>query len=1036
MITCEPKVTEGVEPPNRKVKWSESDRSRLAILAEQRAIAMKALGEMYAPVDPLVARAKDASIKAQQYWEEMLFEVGHMTWLAPNKTNQTGAWLANVLGQKLGSAADVREPLVNMRRLVEGNMREAGIYAMMQKQQKFAAALKATGITFSPEDYRRFIEEGLTPQRLAVYGNTDAQQAALTTRFNKFKAEMLGRGLDEDQLRNLLDMAQGVSAQWDNVRAVALSTGMEVGDMFNIGYFPRQFTPEALRAMKAAGVIEATSPEAGAALLSKSRATWQYLVEDHKMASKMLGVEPEQLNHFIANPAEFAQFLSLRTTDDQLDLLVDSGVFSKVPMLTSEVGEFLTRKYKVPFASADMFISDPLAASNVMIEKLKAGAQESAIIKQLKTEGVLQGWAVPGELVKEMPEKYSKFVLANHLKNINLAAGSMYIHPDVAAHLTGVLKISQSPAEMSKAASILRWWKTTFSAQALGNPLTAVPYLTKQLLSNMSSTLGRGAGLTDFAASLIDVINVSTRGLDVLDNVKPFRVLDGKTVTQQEFVARTLRMFSHNILPGVDVTGTGAKMFDWKQLDPRYVRAQFERIRASGQNGVGGYLSEINAVLKEKSDALFMPTLRMASIIDMAGQLAVARGRTQQAYGGVKSLIKDADQLITGWNYGKLDKWEDVTKEVKRAFPMFDDTGSLTEAITLVAPFQTWAMHNLPLQLQDMMRQPTKWYNYARLHAIWNDEQTGDDPILEGEMQGWERDKYGLVLRHDPATKQSVMLFTQDFDPRWGALTWLARLSNDKSMQDIRDDVRGRGTQSLVNDMISKSYFAGAYKAVSGIDPLTGLKRDESPLAFEQFGNMPMPGWVASILSISPVLSSLDRLPVISGTRQVLDPRTQQVLQPAVDGWLGNQGTLRPKQLQGVEATLQVLGGSVRVVDRLNNMGLTWRDTQSTLRDLIAQQSQQQKNLAAGVQTGQVSTDSDTYRKRVAAINKMTDTILQLNTDLGRIEAWGKANNVPEPEVMQKLRDLNLAVNDLPMPGADYLRSQLDYALKNKIEEK
>ncbi len=65
----------------------------------------------------------------------------------------------------------------------------------------------------------------------------------------------------------------------------------------------------------------------------------------------------------------------------------------------------------------------------------------------------------------------------------------------------------------------------------------------------------------------------------------------------------------------------------------------------------------------------------------------------------------------------------------------------------------------------------------------------------------------------------------------------------------------------------------------------------------------------------------------------------------------------------------------------------------------------------------------------------MTDTIIQLNTDLGRIEAWGIQNNVPSPEVMQKLRDLNLAAGSLPMPGADYLREQLDYALKTKMEE-
>jgi hypothetical protein len=262
---------------------------------------------------------------------------------------------------------------------------------------------------------------------------------------------------------------------------------------------------------------------------------------------------------------------------------------------------------------------------------------------------------------------------------------------------------------MSKAAGIAKWFRTNFSMQALGNPFTSTVYLSGQLMSNMASTVGRGAGLTDFFTSLQDIALVSSKGLNAFDNVKPFRILDGAAVTHREFVAKTLRSFSHNILPGVDVTGTGAGLLDFKQLDPRYIRQHFENIRAAGQSGgVKGYAQEIGNALKEQRDAVFLPVLRVASMIDMAGQLAVARGKAVLGYGGVKAAVKDVDQAIFGWSDERFDTWEQVMGEVKKSFPMFDDVGSVTENVTSVAPFSAWAMQNLPLQLADMLRQPSR----------------------------------------------------------------------------------------------------------------------------------------------------------------------------------------------------------------------------------------------------------------------------------------------------------------------------------------
>lgn len=1032
MKTCSPRLTQDL--PNRKVEWTESTRTRLQDLAAERRLAFEALSKLHHASDPAVKRSIENAAKSQEYWESMLFEAGKLAWMSPQKLQNAGGWMANVLGQSLGVADQVRQPLVNMRRLVEGQMREVGIYEMMGQMARFSDQVRATGIKLSPEEFRKFVEEGLTPQRMSIY-NSEAVNAALTQRYNTFYADMTAKGFTDSQLRTLLDSATEVSAQWDKVRAVAMAGDYRVGEMYNIGYMPREMTIEARRQLERAGAF-VTDEASGLRVLAKSRNTWNYLPEDSVMAAKMLDILVEQLDDLVANPGDMAQFLSQRVTDAQLDLLVDSGVMSKLPMTSTEVAEFLSHKYKVPLTNADMWIHDPLAASNEMIKSLKRGAQESALVKQLQTEGVRAGWAVTGELVKNEPALYGGWKLLNDLPGINVPGGSTYVHPQVADHLNGIMRLAENPAEISNVGRILNWFRQTTAKQTLGNPIIGPAYLSGQLLSGISSTMGRGVGSIEYFASLVDIFNLSARGLDAFDNVKPFRQLDGKTVTHREFVAKTMRTFSHNILPGVNVAGDGAKFIDWQQLSPGYTRRQFERIRASANNGVKEFASELDAVLKAKDDAIFLPTLRMASMIDMATQLAIARGTADLGYGGVKKLVNDADQLLTGWSATRYSTWAEVTDQVKKAVPMFDDLGSATNAVSSVFPFVTWAMHNLPLQLRDMMRQPSRWVNYSRMHAAWNDARTDEDPILQGEMRDWERDKYGIVLRHDENSKRSVMLFSDGFDPRWGALTWMAKLAEGKDMSDIRDDIRGRTHEKKISEIIGKTYFSGLYKAVTGIDPLTGLKRDESPTSFKQFGGIEMSPWLASVLSMSPVLQSIDRLPIISGTRQVLDPRTGAVMIPAVDGWLGNQGSLAPKQLEGVEATLQVLGGKVRVIDRLANMKYTWRDTESTISDLRIKHSQEQKALQAAVMTGQIKRDSDSFRKREAALNRMVDVMLQLNYDLGRIKEWGIKNNVPSDEVMSQVRDMRLILNNEPLPGAEYLRQQLDEALRLKTMEK
>lgn len=1021
---CKPKLE--VEPPNRKINWDDTTKTLLKKLVEKRSSALAALSDATNP-----RPVSDVAKRTQEYWEGIVAEAGQLAFLQPNKLTRATNWLANIGGIKLDQTRNIREPLLDVKRLVEGNLREAGIYNVMQDMTELADLAKKMPGNLGPEDFRRIVEEGLTPQRLAVYGNTPEIAAKLNQRFVKLQADMLEKGINEGQLRVLLDKAQQVSSHWDNVRAVALSTGLDVGELVNIGYFPRAFTKEARKALGAVGGLKNASADELMDKLVASRNTWEYIPADRAMISSLLDVAPTTLDDLVSNPVKFATFLSERVDDEMLDLLVDSGLMSKVPMLTTDLGEYLALKYKVPFTSAEMFVTDPLQASNVLINRLSQGSKQSALVKFLDTEGMKAGWAIPPELRNIAPQEYADWV---HIKTVIPTAEHMYIPPAVADNLRGILRISSSPAEMSKAAAVIKWWKTNFSVQALGNPVTAPTYLTGQLLSNMASTMGRGGGVIDFATSLMDVAVLTSKGLKGFDNTKPFRYLDGKAVTHREFVGMVMRKFSHQLLPGIDVTGTGAALFDMKQLSPKYTRAQLARIVAMKNNGFKALGTEIAAVLGEKSDAIFLPTLRIASMIDMAGQLAVARAKASlgPGYSKLKAGIKDLDQGIFGWTNQRYDTWEEVSTEVKRAFPMFDDAGKFAEGVSLVMPFKTWAIQNLPLQIADMMRQPSRWYNYARMSAIWNDAALGEDVIVEGELQDWERKKYGIIMRTDPATKQTVMLMPDKLDPRYGALTWLANLSDGTQMKEIRDKVNGN-QGALFNELVGQSYFGGVYKYLSGVDPNTGLTRDESENAFKQFMGVPMSPNVAALLSISPVLASLDRLPVISGRQALLDPRTDEVIRPAVNGWLGNQGTLRQGQLTNLEETLQTLGAPIRYVDRLNNMRYTWRDTERTIGTLIKEQQRLQTSLAEDLSRGSVTQDSESYKARVKAINKTTDAILQINYDLGRIERWAIANQVPPDEALAEMRKRRLVMKDIPLPGADYVTEQMEAAL-NKIE--
>lgn len=97
---------------------------------------------------------------------------------------------------------------------------------------------------------------------------------------------------------------------------------------------------------------------------------------------------------------------------------------------------------------------------------------------------------------------------------------------------------------------------------------------------------------------------------------------------------------------------------------------------------------------------------------------------------------------------------------------------------------------------------------YGRLRALWNENQLEDKDVpLNGEFTSSDLSSYGIILSRDPKNKETVMLMTDNFDPKWGVVGLLANTLS-------KGEKKETAIQDWTNSMISKSYFSGMYKVL------------------------------------------------------------------------------------------------------------------------------------------------------------------------------------------------------------------------------
>ena len=57
-------------------------------------------------------------------------------------------------------------------------------------------------------------------------------------------------------------------------------------------------------------------------------------------------------------------------------------------------------------------------------------------------------------------------------------------------------------------------------------------------------------------------------------------------------------------------------------------------------------------------------------------------------------------------------------------------------------------------------------------------------------------------------------------------------------------------------------------------------------------------------------------------------------------------------------------------------------------------------------------------------------------SDLARIEQWAVKNQVPSTKMLEEFKRRRLVLDDLPLPGSDYINQSLDQAYEQKIPQR
>lgn len=733
----------------------------------------------------------------------------------------------------------------------------------------------------------------------------------------------------------------------------------------------------------------------------------------------------------------FTEHLNKNVSAEQLDDLVDAGILSKVPMTTREVYDYMSRQYALPWAKKgvqDVFEMGIEKRTENYRGLLREAAGQSNIVRNLVTNGVDTGWAIPTSGL--LPE-HAGF---KELSGIDLTRfgldpkiaetwGGMHVHPTVYDQLQAQLTMMTKPGVLSTVGQVLAYANKNFNILTLAG--NGIPFLSRNILGGMRIAMAAGMNPLRAVVSMHEVGRVLANGLDSLDDVSDFLKVGDKWVTKREaFKQFMIRNGSSYVgAESGQAVGMSVKMNPVKRVGkfaldvgvslPRalYEMKEYAAMHPDFISGLGGAAKLGTKQFDEYVSKVFAPIAYGNALSDMAIQWGTLNSIMEVK--GVQDNVRRGLQVVS--ENHSFTNMDDAFKHMRNYFIDHSSLGRLPLAIAkYVKPFGTFAMISPALALRHAVRNPAQFVAYSRLVRMQAENAQNDPDMRDAGFSEYEMADMPITLFKDTDGKSILSLSPTSWDSFHGAAAYgltqaqrISRLMGSKSMtfsgQD-RDELQGNkySFTDFIGDNIRENnnpIFAAVSELISGTDR---FKRDIDKVPMEVGGASvdPTVGWFLSKL---PAFSSFNRN--FGGRGRVLDSDGKE-LSPAQPGLFG---TPQRDATRGETSNFQVdqrlgaeqgkllrdfLGLNVKTIDLAKGRQHTLTDVRFTIKSLDTQA----KKLYDTVEPSP---------ERTKAIELLQNQSLQLSVDAFRVQKWMKAKGVPEKEALNEMKKLGIRVRSV-----------------------
>lgn len=1040
--------------------------------------------------------------------------------LSPRMNTNLQSWYAATFGQKArwfgldpnrrySIAGEVRHSLADAQQVAEGMITSISRVRGLERTQTFVDTFRtrARELGLRGHELDALIDDTLTvgqiPRRLSnlFEYQESANLLSPATQFNRqrytrYISSMEDAGFTSAEINQLIDLAYGVTQVEDEIRAIAVALGVDIPTQENIGYLTRVLTEDfKLRVQDISEPQLFEQLRNGQASVStvfaRSRNFNHYIPEDGALAAFILGITPEELNGLLQNPLTWRQYLDEEMLPDQLDFLVDSGVMAKLPMSSREVYDYLVDRYELPYSEiSQMFKVDPTQAIDAYARSLMQTTGTAALVRSV-TDGraVAAGWAITARERYLNPQTYNNFVslgdvLQKFARNANLDITEavrqmglatdneasrtviqnfqdMYVHPIVAQQWSAMASISASPVLLGQMGRFFYRLNRVLNKTGLGSE--GHQFVTRTYASNFISARAAGANLEYVPIAHNIVTRVLSEGYDFLDDTQPFRLDNGRPITQRQFVENFFIRRGQSVAPGTvrinlptmqlnrsaarALSDVGRAILNAPASTARAMSDIITYTMASGPQVRGrdittferiGRLSRATAQkLDNALNHLFEPLAIYSNLSDMASKLAVAMSVSQSPDPAIGRRLSQAVYTQQLTNFPTM---EEVYRHIDEYFVNVYDTGTFTATwASAVFPFAVWRMANPSMQLRHMLRHPVVYLNYLRMAALVSGNQETEP---EAVYPSWIIENYPITLSRDPRTNEPFTLLPTNYDPILDAATFFRETGNAAqriffgkqagTQEQIRSQIRGEPDDYLTQ-LFAQTYAWARVPAeqILGMDTFTGRRFDEDPLMqSDSILGFRVSPRVRSILRNIPGINQLDELNPgnIFGTDTTRDIYGN-IISVGTPSWSGAERRRRDTDdYPFTIRLLRLMGANVRRIDYDENLQNTLGDVQNTINTL----EQRINNTAIRVRRQQID-GSVIDEQEFARVNEELDDAVvqwaQLKFDYLRVQQYAIHNGVLPQNVVEQLWRQRIAVSGLPHPAQEEIDSIVEQTL-------